>query len=151
MGSVVWVGGRGKKGRVGGGRYVDIYRHMQAYMSAVAHLSNPSNSNRYFCMNKFNNHAHPIKDMHTLYSYIHTDSNNIKSTLQSYLQVAANSEMFLPGSPSVFPPPSHTSLASYITSASYILNLDMDKNGVLVQLLSRDSIHSLHRLRSYGL
>ena len=47
------VGGKGMGGRGGGGRYVDIYsRHMQAYMSAVAHLSNPSNSNRYFCMDK---------------------------------------------------------------------------------------------------
>ena len=69
------VGGREGDGRGGGGRYVDIYRHMQAYMSAVAHLSNPSNLNRNFCMNKFNNHTHSIKDIlirvHKLYTYIH--------------------------------------------------------------------------------
>ena len=68
----------------GGGRYVDIYsRHMQPNMSAVAHLSNPSNSNRYFCMNKLHNHAHPNQgDFSTCTQiiYIHTDSNNTKSS-----------------------------------------------------------------------
>ena len=104
---------------------------MQPNMSAVAHLSNPSNSNRHFCMNKLNNHAKtpttmPIQSrtfqyVHTNYisTYTQIPTTQSLATLQSYLQIVAISEMFLPGSTSVFSPSSYTSLASHTTSATF--------------------------------